>query len=167
MAYPSLPGQPTDWFRSGVSAFARDEWAALVRLPGQVAVAAAYAQAVPAKTVAHGLAGIDAIAAGRASASRLVREVVSAIYVEAPAPPLPVATGAAASLAALTGAARMAAQALARHAGRADTDGYLSWLESIAARSCQARPGWSWGREPLVGDAERALLAALRRAFGR
>src|SRR5439155_14251425 len=63
--------------------FRRAEWDLLVKLPGRVVVAATSAQADPARrTVAEGLAGIDAIAAGRASASRLVREIVAAIYDE-------------------------------------------------------------------------------------
>ena len=52
--------------------FRRAEWELLVRLPGRVVVAATSAHVDPARrtTVAEGLAGIDAIAAGRASASR-------------------------------------------------------------------------------------------------
>src|SRR2546421_6194986 len=61
----------------------RDEWELLVKLPGRVVVAATSAEADTARrTVVEGLAGIDAIAAGRASASRLVRDVVAAIYAE-------------------------------------------------------------------------------------
>src|SRR5437762_13482060 len=63
--------------------FRRAEWELLVKLPGRVVVAATSAQADPPwRTVAEGLAGLDAIAAGRASASRLVRDVVTAIYAE-------------------------------------------------------------------------------------
>src|SRR5690348_17091564 len=63
--------------------FSRDEWKLLVKLAGRVEVAAASAQGGPAgRPVAEGWAGIDAIAAGRASASRLVRDVVAAIYAE-------------------------------------------------------------------------------------
>src|SRR5438045_6145883 len=63
--------------------FRREEWELLVRLPGRVVVAATSAEPDTARrTVAEGLAGIDAIAAGRASASRLVRDVVAAIYAE-------------------------------------------------------------------------------------
>src|SRR2546421_673227 len=66
-----------------VTPFTRAEWDRLVKLPGRVVVAATAAQADSARhTVHEGLAGIDAFAAGRASASRLVREVVAAIYHE-------------------------------------------------------------------------------------
>ena len=55
-----------------VTPFTRAEWERLVKLPGRVVVAATSAQADSARhTVHEGLAGIDAIAAGRASASRL------------------------------------------------------------------------------------------------
>src|SRR5256885_7669493 len=66
-----------------VTPFTRAEWDRLVKLPGRVVVAATSAQVDSARhTVLEGLAGIDAIAAGRASVSRLVRDVVAAIYHE-------------------------------------------------------------------------------------
>ena len=174
MAYPPPP-RHTTWLRTGVSAFTREEWAALVRLPGQVVVAVAYTETVPPKTVAQGLAGLEAVAAGRGSASALVRQVVAAIYTEEPGlTGVATAEGTAAGVAALAASARTAAGVLARHTGRADVDAYLGWLESIVSRTCQGRPGWSWlsGRfrcsgRPVGGTAERALLAALRAAFGR
>src|ERR1041385_7511416 len=59
------------------------EWNLLLRLPAQVLVAATSAEHDSAKhTVAEGIAGIEAIAAGRASPSSLVRDVVTAIYAE-------------------------------------------------------------------------------------
>src|SRR5690348_9328225 len=63
--------------------FSRNEWDLLVRLPGQVLIAATSAEPdSPRRTVAEGLAGIDAIAAGRGSHNALVRGVVATIYAE-------------------------------------------------------------------------------------
>src|SRR6266511_1517220 len=82
--------------------FAPAEWDLLVRLPRRVLVAAAsinddttrhtVAEGLVVSslmdadttrhTVAEGLAGIEAIAAGRTSPSRLVRDIVAAIYAE-------------------------------------------------------------------------------------
>src|SRR5437773_1936167 len=92
----AMPYQPTN--RSTV-AFLPSEWDLLVRLPGRVLVAATSAgrDSAPdsaAQTVADGLAGIEAIAAGRGAGSRLVREVVAAIYAERDADDdLPIGTG--------------------------------------------------------------------------
>src|SRR5512138_130492 len=78
-----MPYQPSSKPRTEMP-FRREEWDLLVRLPGRVVVAATLADpGIPRRAVAEGLAGIDAIAAGRASMSRLVRDVVAAIYDEA------------------------------------------------------------------------------------
>src|SRR5262249_31368691 len=81
----AMQSQPASHRRGGVgqSTFSREEWDLLVRLPGRVVIAATSAEPdSPHHSVAEGLAGIDAIAAGRNSASTFVRGVVSAIYAE-------------------------------------------------------------------------------------
>lgn len=151
--------------------FSRQEWDLLVRLPGRVVVAATSTQADPARrTVAEGLAGIDAIAAGRASASQLVRDVVAAIYAETEVDNEPVAKelpGRPAGTADVLEACRTAGRLLAERAGRADSDAYRHWLEAIAARVCRAAHGGGVTGlgAPLVSPVERQFLADLAAAF--
>src|SRR5262249_30860938 len=132
MSYRSATSTRTE------SPFPRDEWELLVRLPGRVVVAATSVQPdTPRRTVAEGLAGIDAIAAGRASASRLVRDVVAAIYAETGDDESPATAELSDPVGVLAGC-REAARVLARRTGREDLDAYRHWLEAIAARVCQA-----------------------------
>jgi hypothetical protein len=125
--------------------FTPAEWGALVRLPGQVVVAAT---AVPAadrqRTVAEGLAGLDAIAAGRASGNDLVRRVVAAIYAERDddAAFVDVAT----DVGRVVVACRQAAGILAARCAPVDRDAYRAWIASIAARVCGAPWPASEGR---------------------
>jgi hypothetical protein len=147
--------------------FDPDEWELLVKLPGRVVVAATSAQADPPwRTVAEGLAGLDAIAAGRASASRLVRDVVTAIYAETGEDP-PVAGKVRERTADVLAGCRSAARVLAERASREDFDAYRHWLEAIAARVCRvARTGGVLGvGGQLVSPAERKFLAELGAAF--
>ncbi len=152
--------------------FSRAEWNLLVKLPGRVVVAATSAQADPTRrTVAEGLAGIDAIAAGRASASRLVRDIVAAIYDE-PDDDRPAAeqfAHRAAGIAGVLEACRFAAQLLAERAGRVDADAYRHWLVAIATRVCHAaRTGGVLGLAgAAVSPAERRFLAELEAALSR
>jgi len=148
----------------------RDEWELLVRLPGRVVVAATSSEADSARrTVVEGLAGIDAIAAGRASASRLVRDVVAAIYAETGAeePAAEEFHDRPAGIAEVLDACRTVGRLLRTRAGREDRDAYRHWLEAIAARVCQAsRSGGVLGMGgPLVSPAEQRFLADLGAAF--
>ena len=150
--------------------YRRDEWELLVRLPGRVVVAATSAEADSARrTVVEGLAGIDAIAAGRASASRLVRDVVAAIYAETGAeePAAEEFHDRSAGIAEVLDACRTVGRLLRTRAGREDRDAYRHWLEAIAARVCQAsRSGGVLGLGgPLVSPAEQRFLADLGAAF--
>ena len=151
--------------------FSRQEWELLVKLPGRVVVAATSAQAdAPRRTVAEGLAGIDAIAAGRASASRLVRDIVAAIYAETETDDQPVAeefTDRPAGIADVIAACQVAGRLLTERTGREDCDAYRHWLEAIAARVCRAaRTGGVLGLGgPVVSPAERQFLADLGGAF--
>ncbi len=152
------------------SPYRRDEWELLIRLPGRIVVAATSAEAdTPRRTVAEGLAGIDAIAAGRASASRLVRDVVAAIYAESADDP-PVAEefhDRASGIADVLVACRAVARILAERAVREDRDAYRHWLEAIEARVCRAsRTGGLLGLGgQLVSPAEQRFLADLGAAF--
>src|SRR5262249_25992390 len=167
MSYRSATPQRTELPFSG------DEWELLVRLPGRVVVAATSAQPDTARrTVAEGLAGIDAIAAGRASASRLVRDVVAAIYAETGDDEPPAAGefhDPAGGIAGVLAGCRQAARLLAARAGREDRDAYRHWLEAIAARVCRAaRTGGVLGLGgQLVSPAEQRFLAQLGAAFDR
>jgi len=156
--------------------FTRAEWDLLVKLPGKVVIAATSAEAgSPARTVAEGLAGLDAIAAGRSSDNPLVRKVVATIYAEPDdaQPDEGVAAAEefvdrAAGLAGVLGACRLATAVLARRAEPDDRRAYQEWIFSIADRVCGAsRSGGVLGAGGIViAGAERAFLADLAAAFG-
>jgi hypothetical protein len=151
--------------------FERDEWELLVRLPGQVVVAATSAEAdSPRRTVAEGLAGIEAIAAGRDSVSGLVRDVVTSIYHETGRPSAAEEyRDPASGIAGVLACCRRAAGVLAVRTGREDADAYRHWIEAIAARVCHASRGTDllgFGGPP-VSEAEWHFLAELAAAFDR
>jgi hypothetical protein len=146
--------------------FSQPEWELLVRLPGRVLVAAAGTDdGRPRQAVAEGLAGIEAIAAGRASPSALVRDIVSAIYAETD-------ERSAAEFADTTGVAavldecRAAGRLLVDRSPVADAAAYRRWVTGIAATVCAARTGRGSGfaRMP-VSVTQQALLAELDRAL--
>ncbi|MFG1954096.1 hypothetical protein [Micromonospora sp. NPDC048830] len=115
------------------------EWALLTGLPGRVLVAAATpAPGHPPRGVAAGLAGLDAVAAGRAFDSDLVRAVVAAIYSrhDGSTPPADRLT----DLVDLLAACRAAVGVLRRRADPADSAAYRQWVLSVAARVCRAAP---------------------------
>ncbi len=157
--------------RRTAPAFHRDEWELLVRLPGQVVVAATSAEAdSPRRTVAEGLAGIEAIAAGRDSVSGLVRDIVAEIYHETDTPPAAEEySDPAAGIVGVLACCRQAAELLANRATREDADAYRHWIEAIAARVCHASRGTDllgFGGPP-VSEAEWHFLAELAAAFDR
>jgi hypothetical protein len=139
--------------REGVATadFTARQWTFLVRLPARVIVAATSAGADPAdprRTVAEGIAGLEAVAAGRSNDCDLVREVVTAVYAErTPGPAAPV------DVDDVLGDCRRAAKVLAR-ADPADSAAYRQWIQSIGARVCAA------------GGADRTFTAALGKALG-
>lgn len=123
---------------SVASAFPGADWDLLVRLPGRVVVAATSGErASPSRAVAEGIAGLDAIAAGRASPSKLVQAVVAAIYTER--------TGLADDddetdpRSVLASCAR-ATSVLDDRAEAADRQAYREWLGGIAERIRSAGP---------------------------
>jgi len=152
------------------SNFSRAEWELLKRLPGRVVIAAIVAERDSDRhTVAEGVAGLDAIAAGRSSASGVVRGVVNSLYAEAePEAPPPERFGEGASVAAVLSDCATAAQVLADRSGPDDLDAYGEWLASIGSRVC--RTARFVGAEPIGEDVspnEAHLLSGLAHAFAR
>ncbi len=120
-------------------AFRADEWAHLTSLPAAIMIAATEAKnGSPQHTVAAGLAGLDAIAAGRAFDSDLVRAVAAAIFAEratdhstAPVRGWPQV---------LTDSRRVA-EILRARADLADANAYRHWVQQIALRVLAAGAG--------------------------
>ncbi len=169
---PSQParGRPSSGPARGFAPFSPEEWELLVRLPGQVVIAATSAEADGARrTVAEGLAGLDAIAAGRASANQMVREVVATIYAENDdaQPAAEEFADRAAGLAAVLMSCHRAAGLLADRGTDRDRLDYQAWLQSIAERVCgAATSGGLMGiGASQVSMAEAQFLDDLSRAF--
>jgi hypothetical protein len=116
------------------------EWDLLVRLPGRVLIAATAVERNSARhTVAEGLAGIEAIAAGRASPSRLLRDVVAAIYAEQAGDSDPREFADPRSgIASVLADCRVGARTLEKRACGTDAVAYRDWLVDIAVTVCSA-----------------------------
>jgi hypothetical protein len=141
-----MPQHPAS--RSTIApSFAPEEWNLLVGLPGRVLIAATSADPAGGG-VETGLAGIEAIASGRARSSRLVQDVVCAIYAERISGRRPGHDDPAGLLA----DCRAAARTLDRRAPDADAAAYREWLLHIAAAA---------GRLPAVRRFQVDLLLAL------
>ena len=126
--------------------FTAAEWDRLLGLPGRVLVAATAAD--PGGGVETALAGMEAIASGRTRTSRLVQDVVAAIYSERASDRPPGAEDPARLLA----DCRAAARTLDRRAPDADAAAYREWLVHIVAAA---------GRLPAVRRFQVDLLLAL------
>jgi hypothetical protein len=165
----AMPSQPIP--SQIPSVLAPQDWALLVKLPRRVLIAATSAERDNAKhTVAEGLAGIEAIAAGRASTSRLVRDVVAAIYAE-PDKDVPVAeefSDPEWGIAGVLAECRAAAGALTDRVPPSDAAAYRQWLSDIATTVCAAaRSGGVLGfGGTAVSPAERRFLDELSRSLG-
>ncbi|WBB77634.1 hypothetical protein O7606_15255 [Micromonospora sp. WMMD882] len=139
------------------AAYSTTEWDLLTRLPGRIVVAAT--TPVPGRLprgVVAGLAGLEAVAAGRAFDSDLVRAVVAAIYArhdESSTPstaarrirrvrvrPSRSGPGQVDPVDVLTDC-RTATRVLRRRADPADSAAYRQWAQSIAVRTCRAEAG--------------------------
>ena len=112
------------------------------RLPGRVLVAASAVG--PAERL---LAGLAAIAAGRAYDSDLTRAVVSSIYAER-ATPAPAGHP-------VLDDCRRATGILGARADPGDSAAYRQWVQLIAARACR----------PAATELERRFLADVRAAL--
>lgn len=153
-------------------AFTPDEWDLLIRLPARVMIAATSAEPdSDQRTVAEGLAGINAIAAGTVSDSDLVRAVVGAIYAEQDPDP-PSADQVLDRHAGITEVlvhCRAVSAALTNRADLADANAYRQWITAIAARVCGASrtggalnvgtPPVTAGEQKFLDDLYRALNA--------
>jgi hypothetical protein len=164
-----MPYQPVSRSTAAFS-FPPEEWDLLVRLPGRVLVAATSAEPDGARqTVAEGIAGIEAIASGRGSPSRLVREVVAAIYAERDddAPVAEEFSDAWAGIAGVLAECRAASRTLADRMPSPDAAAYRGWLLAIAGTVCAAaRSGglFGFGGEQ-VSAAEQRFLDELAAAL--
>jgi len=152
-------------------AFSRDEWELLTTLPRRVLIAATSAEADPeCRTVAEGIAGMEAIAAGRASPSPLVREVVAAIYAErgADEPAAEEYTDRRAGIHSTLWAGQRASHLLASKATAPNAAAYREWLTAIAWAVCEAvRGGGPAGPGGvLVSAAETRFLDELQAVLG-
>ncbi|MEU4570532.1 hypothetical protein [Micromonospora sp. NPDC023956] len=150
--------------------YSATEWDLLTGLPGRVVVvAAAPAPGRSSRGVAAGLAGLEAVAGGRAFDSDLVRAVVATIYArqEEHAPSGRVGRGRRRRGAAptdpveLLADCRAATRVLRRRADPADSAAYRQWVQSVAARVCRADQDAC----PL-GPADQRLLDRLGVALG-
>ena len=161
------PREPMPGQSSAAGSFARDEWELLTTLPRRVLIAATSAEAdTQRRTVAEGLAGIEAIAAGRSSESALVREVVTAIYAEedADAPTAEEFDDRTAGIAQTLAACRHATALLSARGTPSDAAAYRSWLTDVAAAVCgAAKTGGVLGiGGARISVAERRFLDELR-----
>ncbi|WP_416901235.1 hypothetical protein [Micromonospora echinospora] len=150
----SLAGEPPAAGRRAAplttAVYSATEWDLLTGLPGRVVtVAAAPAPGRPPRGVAAGLAGLEAVAAGRAFDSDLVRAVVATIYARHDEPTPPVRAGwgrrrrgpAPTDPVELLADCRTATRVLRRRADPADSAAYRHWVQSVAARVCRAESG--------------------------
>ncbi|ABP53209.1 hypothetical protein Strop_0732 [Salinispora tropica CNB-440] len=170
----SVAGEPPIAGRRAVpltdAAYSAREWDLLASLPSWTVVVAA--TQAPVRGVAAGLAGLDAVAAGRSFDSDLVRAVVATIYARHDgsasassgrlADGWPRRTTHRATAAELLAVARTAVRLLERRADPADSAAYRQWVQSVAARVCHAGPGQA-GR---VALSDRRFLDRLGDALG-
>jgi len=117
--------------QSNILSLDRDEWELLVTLPRRVLMVAAAAEEADGNGAAQGIAGIEAIAAGLASPSPLVREVVASIYSESHTEPTEL-IGDGDMLPTLA-ACRYASELLTDRCPAEDAAAYRGWLYHIAA----------------------------------
>jgi hypothetical protein len=145
--------------RSG-SSYARSlpphDWELLVRLPARVLTTVAAVRPEP-PAVTEILAGVAAIAAGRADPSALVREVVAAIYAGDDTPPVAVRPAVVHEECVAAGCV------LAQRVPTGEADGYRRWVRRIAAAAC-GLPGAPPADDP-VGAAQCRLLDGYGRAL--
>jgi hypothetical protein len=148
--------------------FTAAEWDLLVRLPGQIVVAATSAgPGRPRRTVAAGLAGLDAVAAGRTWPNALVRQVVGTIYAEREedAPVAEEFTDRVAGLDRVLASCRRAHGILAARGTPDEHAAYAAWIVSIAERVGASPSGGRLSVGGTVDSAERQFTAGIAGAF--
>jgi hypothetical protein len=165
----SVAGEPPSAGRRAArlttAVYSPAEWGLLTSLPARVLVAAASpGPGRRSRGVAEGLAGLDAVAAGRAFDSDLVRAVVATIYARHDgAPPEHERLT---DLVDLLAACRAAVRVLERRADPADSAAYRQWVQSVAARVCRAVPAGVPVAGDLTGPADRRFLDRVGGALG-
>jgi hypothetical protein len=141
-----------------VAGYSATEWELLTGLPGRVIVAAA--RPAPGRaysSVAAGLAGLDAMAAGRVFDSDLIRAVVATVYARHDGAS---ETGAGPDDPGdLFAACRTAVRVLERRADPADSAAYRQWVQSVGARVCRTASAVVPGAE--LAPADRRFLDRL------
>jgi hypothetical protein len=152
----STPRRPAQLATSG---FTAEQWRLLSKLPAEVMIATVSLwEHGPRRTVAEGLAGLDAIAAGRWSDSDLVRAVVAAIYAEPEEDPPPTVRTAGeeplARQARVLADCRRVVAILRASADPADSAAYRHWVQQVSVRVCRAARA---GEAPATGAADRFL----------
>ncbi|MER7443319.1 hypothetical protein [Micromonospora avicenniae] len=164
----SVAGEPPSAGRRAApmttAVYSAAEWDLLTSLPGRVlAAAAAPGPGRPRRGVTEGLAGLEALTAGRSFDSDLVRAVVTTIYARPDGQPVP--GNGSTDLVDLLAACRETVRVLDRRADPADSAAYRQWVQSVAARVCRALPP---GRVRPVGEspADRRFLDRLGDALG-
>jgi hypothetical protein len=136
------------------SGFTANQWRLVTKLPAEIMIATIAIQddgpprhgdpglaRKQRHTVAEGLAGLDAIAAGRSSDSDLVRAVVAAIYAEPEEdrPQEPSRRGDPdGSRAQVLADCRQVVDILRTSADPADGAAYRHWVQQVAVRVCAA-----------------------------
>ncbi|TCB99696.1 hypothetical protein E0H26_03830 [Micromonospora zingiberis] len=152
------PEAPRPAAATSGTGYSATEWDLIIGLPAQVIVIATQpGPGRPYPGMAAGLAGLDAMAAGRAFDSDLVRSVVAAIYArhDGTAEPQP-RPG---DLVDVLAACRAAVRVLDRRADPADSAAYRQWVQSVAARVC--RTGSAVLPDGTLAPADRRLLDRL------
>jgi hypothetical protein len=148
--------------QSAVSrAFDRDEWELIVTLPRRVLMAAVAAAPADGRRAAEGIAGIEAIASGLASASLLVREVVGSLYAESYHDPDALPSDADVLAVQTLAACRYASEVVSARCSEPDATAYREWLTHIAAVVAGVAQGVATPQPGRVGLAESRFLYAL------
>lgn len=168
---PRASSTPRHPVRLVAHGYAADQWRLLTSLPAEIMIATiALQDDGPRRTVAEGLAGLDAIAAGRGSDSDLVRGVVAAIYSEPEEgrPAGPDGAGPDARRIAVLADCRRVAEILRAGADPADAAAYRHWVQQVAVRVFgAARSGGVFGLGgEAIGPVERQFLDDLAGALG-
>jgi hypothetical protein len=168
---PRASSSPRYPVRLAANRFAAEQWRLLTHLPAEVMIATIELHDDgPRRTVAEGLAGLDAIAAGRGSDSDLVRGVVAAIYSEPEEDrpePVPAHAELDARRSAVLAGCRQVAEILRRGADPADAAAYRHWVQQVAVRVFGAsRSGGVLGLSgEVVSPDEREFLDDLAAAL--
>jgi hypothetical protein len=144
--------------RTYASSLPPGEWDLLTRLPARM-LAAALTLTGATPPMSEGLAAVAAIAAGRASRTALVREVVAAVYARDD----PVAGTAPPSPGAVCAECAAAGRILAQRVPAKEAAAYRRWVLHVAEIGCGG--GWHVFFDDPIGVAQLRLLDTYERAL--